>query len=139
MFDSDKVITSRMVTTLLSLVLTTTFLTVTSTTTSIPYPDWKNVDNLRHPYSNDDILVIKTNSTLGSGDQVAIQFEPTKAGASNRQIFLYFTSTTSVQSIFSVCNQSFQCAINLLACVLITVCRLSVNPVIALRLLCSPV
>ena len=46
-----------------------------------------------------------------------------------------------VQSIFTVCNQSFslsQCAINLLACVLITVCLLSVNRITVLRLPYSP-
>ena len=94
--------------TLLVFVLTTIFLTVTVTvaTTSIPYPDWENVDNLRHPYSNDDILVIKTTSTLGSDDKVAIRFEPTKAGASNRQIYLYFTSTT-MQYTINACTGYF--------------------------------
>ena len=89
--------------TLLILVLTTTFLTVT---TSMPYPDWENVDNLRHPYSNDDILVVKTNSTLGSDDRVAIRFEPTKAGASNRQIYLYFTSTI-MQYTINACTRYY--------------------------------
>ena len=78
-----------------SLLVLTTLLTLI--TSSIL--DWKTVDNSGHPYSNDDILVIKINSVLGSDDQVAIIFEPISAGAPTRQIYLYFNSPTMKYSI----------------------------------------